>query len=101
MYQLEAHYILKDVKAKEKSLLLMHLCIYVCVCVCLYIYKQVPLVAQWSNIHLPRSHPWVGKIPQRRKRQPTAVFLPGEFHGQRGLAGYSGWGCKSWTQLSD
>ena len=34
------------------------------------------------------SHPWVGKIPWRGKWQPTPVFLPGEFHGQRGLAGY-------------
>ena len=25
-----------------------------------------------------RFHPWVGKIPWRRKWQPTAVFLPGE-----------------------
>ena len=32
--------------------------------------------------------PWVGKIPQRRARQPTPVFLPGESHGQRSLAGY-------------
>ena len=38
--------------------------------------------------------PWVGKIPWRRKRQPTPVFLPGESHGQRSLAGYSPWGCK-------
>ena len=30
-----------------------------------------------------------------------AVFLPGESHGQRSLAGYSPWGCKSRTQLSD
>ena len=30
----------------------------------------------------------------RRKRQPTLVFLPGESHGQRSLAGYSPWGCK-------
>ena len=30
----------------------------------------------------------------RRKWQPTRVFLPGEFHGQRRLAGYSPWGCK-------
>ena len=37
--------------------------------------------------------PWVGKIP-RRKWQPTPVFLPGGFHGQRILAGYSPWGCK-------
>ena len=24
----------------------------------------------------------------------TPVFLPGESHGQRSLAGYSPWGCK-------
>ena len=28
-------------------------------------------------------------IPWRRKWQPTPVFLPGEFHGRRSLAGYS------------
>ena len=33
--------------------------------------------------------PWVGKIPWRRKWQPTPIFLPGESHGQRSLAGYS------------
>ena len=38
--------------------------------------------------------PWVGKIPWRRKWQPTAVFLPGKSHGQRSLAGYSPWGSK-------
>ena len=26
--------------------------------------------------------PWVGKIPWRRKWQPTPVFLLGKFHGQ-------------------
>ena len=30
----------------------------------------------------------------RRKWQPTPVFLPGESHGQRSLAGYSSWGRK-------
>ena len=30
----------------------------------------------------------------RRKWQPTPVFLPGKFHGQRKLAGYSPWGSK-------
>ena len=35
-----------------------------------------------------------GKIPCRREWQPTPVFLPGESHGQRSLAGYSPWGCK-------
>ena len=29
--------------------------------------------------------------------QPTPVFLPGESHGQRSLAGYSPWGHKSQT----
>ena len=33
--------------------------------------------------------PWVGKIPWRRAWQPTPVFLPGESHGHRSLAGYS------------
>jgi len=32
---------------------------------------------------------WVVKILWRRKRQPLPVFLPGESHGQRSLAGYS------------
>ena len=34
------------------------------------------------------------KIPWRRAWQPTPVFLPGESHGQRNLAGYSSQGCK-------
>ena len=33
--------------------------------------------------------PWVGKIPWKKAQQPTPVFLPGESHGQRSLAGYS------------
>ena len=43
----------------------IYMCVCVCVCVCVY---------------------W------RRKWQPTPVFLPGEFHGKRNLAGYSPWG---------
>ena len=33
--------------------------------------------------------PCVRKIPWRRAWKPTPVFLPGESHGQRSLAGYS------------
>ena len=40
------------------------------------------------------SDPWVGKIPCKRAWQPIPVFFPGEFHGQRSLAGYSPWGRK-------
>ena len=36
----------------------------------------------------------VGKIFWRTEWQPTPVFLPGESHGQRSLAGYSPWGCR-------
>ena len=36
--------------------------------------------AMWEN--------WAGTIPWRRAWQPTPVFLPGEAHGQRSLAGY-------------
>jgi len=41
---------------------------------------------------------WMFRV---RKWQPTPVFLPGESHGQRSLAGYSPWGCKSRTWLGD
>ena len=36
-----------------------------------------------------KGNPWVAKIPWRRAPQPSPVFLPGESHGQRNLAGYS------------
>ena len=32
--------------------------------------------------------------PVGREWLPTPVFLPGEFHGQRSLVGYSPWGHK-------
>ena len=35
--------------------------------------------------------PCVGRIPWRRKWQPTPIFLPGKSHGQRSLAGYNPW----------
>ena len=38
--------------------------------------------------------PWVRKIPWRRAWQSTPVVLPGESHGQKGLAGYNQWGRK-------
>ena len=73
-------------------------------------------LTQGSNLHVlcllhcrqilyPLSHPgritlWYGLF-WRRKWQPTSVFFPGEYHGQRNLAGYSPWGCKSWTRLSE
>ena len=46
-------------------------------------------------------NPWVGKIPWRKEWQLTPIFLPGESHGQRSLAGYSPGVTKSQTRLSD
>ena len=37
---------------------------------------------------------WVWKILWSRKWQPTPVFLPGQFYGQRSLAGFSPCSCK-------
>ena len=39
-------------------------------------------------------NPWVVKIHWSREWQPTPVFLPGKFYGQRSLEGYNPWGHK-------
>ena len=45
--------------------------------------KNLPAMREtWIN-------PWVGKIPWRRKWQPTPALLPEKSHGQRNLVGYS------------
>ena len=43
---------------------------------------------------------WVGKIPWKRTWQPTPVFLPGESHEQRSLAGYSPW-CHTESHMTE
>ena len=48
-----------------------------------------------------RFDPWMGKIPWRRKWQPTPASLPGKSHWQRSLAGCNPKVAKSWTQQSD
>ena len=61
-------------------------------------YSWASLVAQAERIHLqcrrPGFDPWVGKIPWRRERLLTPVFLPKQFHGQRRLTDYSPQGRK-------
>ena len=41
-----------------------------------------------------------GKIPWRRAWQPTPIFLPGESHGERNLAGYSPQGESDMTEVT-
>ena len=84
-----------------------------CISTCFFLLKYgiygLPWWLRWWRILLQcRRHgfePWVGKIPCRSKWQSIPVFLPGEFHGQRSLVGYSPWGCKEldrteWLTLS-
>ena len=79
----------------------MHMCIYF-FCINIYAFYIYMCRLPWwfsdkdSACHCLRCgfDPWVGKIPWRRKWQPTPVFLPGESHGQRSLGGYSPWGRK-------
>ena len=57
-----------------------------------------PRLSRWLSGKEPACHcksqatqvgSLVRKIPWRRKRKPSIVFLPGKFHGQRSLAGYN------------
>ena len=52
-----------------------------------------PCFLRWKIIYMqcrrPGFDPWLEKIPWRRAWLPTPVCLPGEFHEQRSLTGYS------------
>ena len=58
-------------------------------------YKGLSGKASACQCRRPVFDPWIRKIPWRRKRQPALVFLPGQSHGQRSLAGYSPRSCKT------
>ena len=50
------------------------------------------LTYQYRRARRHRFDFWVGKIPWRREWQPTPVFLPGEYHGQRSVGVGGRWG---------
>ena len=58
---------------------------------------------RWCRICLqggkPRFDPWVKRIPWRREWLPIPVFMPGEFHGQMSLVGYSPLSHKEWIMI--
>ena len=56
-------------------------------------YCRIVIILSQNSLQCRRLgfDPWVGKIPWRRTWQSTPVFLPGEFHGQRSLGGFSPW----------
>ena len=67
----------------EHNDLINILCIYITyICVYIYIYIYI-------------------KYPLKKEMATNPVVLPGEFHGQRSLAGFSPWGCKASDTLND
>ena len=62
------------------------------------VFLQSHFTGQWGGkvfacpFRRPGLDSWVGKTPCGRKWQPTPLFLPGESHGQRRLAGCRPWG---------
>ena len=47
---------------------------------------------QYRRCKSCRIDPWVRKISWRKKWHPNSLFLPGKFHEQSNLVGYSPWG---------
>ena len=80
----------------------MYVCMYVCMYTHTHTHFNMGLPGDSDgkesacNAGDPGSIPGLGNIPWRMKWQPTPVFWPGEFHGQRNLAGYSPWSLKEW-----
>ena len=76
-----------------------------CVCVCVYIEGLSRWLRGKESTCQGRRHgfnPWVRKIPQRRKWQPTPVFLPGTSLGEKKAWQATVHGVsKSRTQLSN
>ena len=80
--------------------------ICICLSICVFLGTKGNYSNQVNYLHVLRSVTsifwrYVSLLPWRRACQPISVFLPGETHRQRTLAGYSPWGCKSWTRLSN
>ena len=61
------------------------------------------LVAQRLKRLPPMQETWVRSLgledPLEKEWQPTPVLLPGEFHGQRSLEGYSPWDHKELVEV--
>jgi len=66
-------------------------------------FKKKKICLQFRSLRRHGFDPRLGKIPWRRKWQPTPVFLPGKSHGQRSWWGYSPWSRKEsdTTEVTD
>ena len=79
-------------KGKMYNITMYILYIYIYMHIHIFTYRTspaAPMVKNLSTVQETRFNSWARKIPWRRKWQPTQIFVPGEFHGQRSLTGYS------------
>ena len=94
------------------SLSFLYVCIYVCMTICLYVFlpdqgrpkclSGKESACQWRRPDIRQEFdPWLGKLPWRRKWQPTPALFLGKSHGQRSLEDCRHGVAKSWTRLSD
>ena len=99
-------YVRINKRVKEKWLNVQYACLKVVDIACLadtccpfslgvWSWLGFPRGSMIKKIHLEcrrhrrcRFDPWVGKIPWKRAWQPSPVFLPGQSHELRSLAGY-------------
>ena len=69
------------------------MCVYIYILLIYAMDNMAYLVAQMVKNLPVMQETWVRSLgwkdPLRREQLPTPVFWPGEFHGQRSLAGYS------------
>ena len=75
----------------------VNICVCVRVCVCIGLprwYSGKESACQFRRYRRLGFQSWVGKIPWKRKWQPTPAFLSRKSHGQGSLAGCSPWGRK-------
>ena len=97
--------LMKEIKADTNKWKILYVHGFEELIVKMSILAQRRRLPSWSYWWRTRRHkrqgidPWLGKIPYRRKWQPTLVFLHGEFlHGEShrfcSLEGYSPWGLK-------
>ena len=81
---------LEEISSLFHSIVFLFLCI-------LHWRRDFPIAQMIKNLPVVQET-WVQSLgwedPLERKWQSTPVFLPGESHGQRSLAGYSPWGHK-------
>ena len=71
-------------------------------CCSLFRMYLASIIGKWASLVAQRVKilPAMWETPvqslsrERREGLPTLVFLPGDFHGQRSLEGYTPWGCK-------